>query len=399
MNALLRIAARNLFRQRRRSMLTGASIALGVMCSLFAVGFLNGTVDTMMQLTVEANIGAIQIHKKGYSDADEPLKFDLPQDDALRAKVLSVPNVKAMAPRLTFDGLLNNGQTASILIGTAIEKEQELQVCPGREEQLGTSALGANDMILGDELARNLGLQVGSTATVLAASQKGASNALDATVSGMLEVKLPTMAKMVGVMSLSFAQRLLRMPNRVTEYALSVAKLRDARATAEAIQVVLGPDYEVETWRERDPTSAAAIDRFAVVVGLIIFILFLLVGSSVVNSMLMSVQERVREIGTMMAVGVKRRQVLGIVLAEAAVLAFVASLIGALFGLALILYYGQKGVVFDIKGMKAFVVLPYATVKIVGLTVLGAEAGAIISAFYPAFKASRLSPVEALRSV
>jgi putative ABC transport system permease protein len=399
MRTLLRIAARNLLRQRRRSALTGASIVLGVACALFAMGFLGGFADTLIRLSVDSQIGAIQIHKRGYADADEPLKFDLPDDASIRDTVMAVPNVLAMAPRINFEGLLNNGKTASVLFGTAVDKKKEMQVCPGREAQLGTAELAGDDIVLGDEMATTLDLKVGSNATLLAASQRGASNALDVGIEGLLEVKIPLAAKMVGVVSVPFAQRLLRMPGRVTEYALSVKDLREVKSTAAAVQSALGDAYEVETWREREPQAAAGVDRFTVIIGIIVIILFLLVGSSVVNSMLMSVQERVREIGTMMAVGLKRRQVLAIVLAEAGVLAVGAAVLGTIIGIAIVSYLGSKGVVFQLKGAKPLEIYPRVTAVAVIRTVIGAEIGALLSALYPAFKASRLSPVEALRTV
>jgi putative ABC transport system permease protein len=399
---LLQIALRNLFRQRRRTALTGLAIAIGVCAVVFVIGFFNGVITMMMKLTVESSIGALQIHKKGYADADEPLKFDMPEDAAMLARIKAVKGVTAVAPRLMFEGLMNNGTGASVVIGTGISPVDELLVCPGRAEQFGptpfTSRQG-EDVIVGDELANALGLHVGSTATFLAPTQRGTSNALDTTIKGLLEVKLPLASKVVGIVPLDFAQSLVRMPGRVTEYAVSVTDLDLAPAIAKDLATALGVEYEVQTWREREPAAGAAIDRFAIIVTIASFALFLLIGAILMNSMLMSLQERVREIGTMMSLGVRRRQVLSIILTEASLLAFLAAAIGAVIGALIVFWLHHRGIMFVLRGAKPLQVFPYAGFALIAKAIVGAVIGAVVAALYPAFKASRLSPVEALRTL
>ena len=168
---------------------------------------------------------------------------------------------------------------------------------------------------------------------------------------------------------------------------------------ANAIQAAVGPEYEVHTWREREPGAGASIDRFNVVVAIIVSVLFLLVGSIVVNSMMMSVQERVREIGTMLSLGVRRRQVLGIILAEGVFLAFFAAALAALFGVLLVIVLQSKGVTFQIKGASPLIVYPYTTASLIARIVFGCIAGTLLASAYPAYRASRLLPVEALRTL
>jgi putative ABC transport system permease protein len=399
---LFAVALRNLLRQRRRTALTGSSIVLGVVFALFVTAFFNGMIETLMRITVESSLGAVQVHRRGHLDADEPLKVDMPEDAAMLARLRSVPGVKAVAPRLQFEGMINNGTRASVVIGTGIDPQNEYLVCPGRKDVLGAEPLtsrSGDDVIIGDELASALGLEVGSAASFLAPTQRGASNALDATIKGLTEVKLIIAAKVIGIVPLDFAQSLVRMPARVTEYAISVHDLQQVSQVANALRNELGDDYEVHTWREREPAAGAGIDRFGVIVAIVVLILFLLVGSSLVNSMLMSVQERVREIGTMMSLGVRRRQVLGIVITEASLLAFFAAVIGAVIGILIVAWLHQRGVTFAPRGSKPLQVFPFAGVSLVLKTIAGAVLGAIVAALYPAIKASRLSPVEALRTI
>lgn len=399
---LFKIALRNLFRQRRRTALTGVAVALGVCSVVFCVGFFNGVILMMMKLTVESSIGAVQIHKKGYADADLPLKFDMPEDAAMIERIKSVKGVRAVAPRLMFEGLMNNGASASVVIGTGISPKEEYEVCPGRTEQFGANPITSRkgeEVIVGEELASSLDLKVGSAATFLAPTQRGTSNALDATIKGMLEIKLPLASKVVGIVPLDFAQSLVRMPGRVTEYAVAIDDIEVAPAIAATLASTLGPEYEVQTWREREPSAAAGIDRFGIVVTIASFVLFLLVGAILMNSMLMSLQERVREIGTMMSLGVRRHQVLGIMLTEASLLGFFAATVGAIIGALIVLWLHNRGVEFVLRGAAPLIVFPFAGLSLIVKTICGAVIGAVVAALYPAFKASRLSPVEALRTL
>lgn len=402
MKELLTIAFRNLLRQRRRSALTGSIIVLGVVFALFVTSFFNGMIEMLVRLTVESSIGAVQVHKARHLDSDEPLKLDMAEDEALKQRIARVPGVKAVAPRIAFEGLLNNGSTSSVVLVTAISPSEELAVCPGRSEVIGDTLLttrSGDGVVLGRELAASLDLTPGRSATFQAPSKPGPSNALDATVSGFLDVKLPMMAKTVAVVPLDFAQSLLRMQGRVTEYAVAVDDLSAVEAVAGALATELGSDYDVQTWKQREPAASSGIARFNVIVAIVVIVLFLLVGSGLVNAMLMSVQERVREIGTMMAVGVKRRQILAIVIAEASVLALVASLVGSALGLLLVAWLHQRGVVFQFRGARPLEIYPFATAALVLKTVAGACVGAMVAAIYPARKAARLAPVDALRSV
>lgn len=403
MKQLIGIAWRNLVRQRRRSALIGVAIVVGIVAAFSLTAFFNGVIDALVRMTVEASIGAVQVHKKGHLDAEEPLKLDMPESPELVARMKAVPGVKAVAPRLMFEGMINNGTRASMVIGTGIDPQNEYAVCPGRKDVLGSKQpleTRAGDRILiGDELANAMALEVGSSPVIMAPTPKGQSNALDASIQGLVEVKLIILAKLIAVVPLDFAQSLLGMKGRVTEYAIAVDDVLRAGDVAAALRKELGDDYEVHTWGEREPGAGAAIGRFNFITAIVIFVLFLLVGSILVNAMLMSVQERVREIGTMLALGVRRRQILQIVIIEAGLLSLVAAFVGMLIGLAVVAWMHQRGIVFAPRGGKAFNVYPFAGWSLMLKTILGAVVGASIATLYPALKASRLSPVEALRSV
>src|SRR5262249_51101136 len=122
MRRLLTIAFRNVLRNKRRSALSALAIVVGVGAIIFLQGFVNSFVKNMLEDAVLAKIGALQVHRKGFLDAEQsPLERDLPDDPAFAAKLRAVPGVTAVTRRISFDGMLNNGTVSSMVVATAID--------------------------------------------------------------------------------------------------------------------------------------------------------------------------------------------------------------------------------------------------------------------------------------
>jgi putative ABC transport system permease protein len=400
MKRLIAIAMRNLLRNKRRTLLTGISVLVGVTFVVFLNGFFNGFVTTIIRGTVETQIAAIQVHRQGFLDAaSDPLKKDMP--DNLGEKIKTVPGVLAVAPRLSFEGFANNGTQASVFTAVGIDPRSEYLVCPRRDHSTGGKRFAGVDeakVFFGEQLARSLDLKPGASVSLLSATQRGNQNALDAEVAGTLTLNIPFAGKRAAVTTLGYAQQLLRMPGRVTEYAVAVNDLDRAAEVAAAVRAALGPDYDVVTWQQRDPDASAFVGRLRVILAIISVVFFVLILSGIVNTMLMSVYERVREIGTMLAVGVRRSQVMVMFLAEATALGLVTSAVGAALGGAVVFYLSRKGVMLTPPGQKPEAIYPFVTFMNVALAIAAASIGAALAALYPAFRASRLKPVDALRS-
>ena len=401
---LLKIALRNVFRNRWRSAVSALVVFVGVTLIVFLQGFINGLLENTIQDAALAKLGAIQIHRKGYLDAErDPLKLDLPATGELLAKVRAVPGVAAVTPRLTFEGMLGNGATQSMFLATAIDPASEYAVCPKRREQVadGQKPLEVDSggaALIGQQLVESLGAKPGHTLTVVSASQNGAQNALDIQVQGYLKTRIVLESKRLATVPLAFSQELLRMPGRATELAVAVTSLDQTDLVAARLREAVGPEYEVHTWRDLSPMARDMVVRMKVVLLIISVVLFLLVGTGIGNTMLMSISERVREIGTMLAVGTRRYQVMLLFLVEAATLGLVGGAIGAALGTGLVEWFGHRGITFDIPGGSRLVFFPFVSASFVALVVAAATVAAIVAALYPARKGSRLSPVEALRS-
>ena len=396
---LVTIALRNARRNRWRSAVSLLAVLVGVCAMVFLQGFIQGFIQSLAEDMVHTRIGAIRIHRAGYSEATEdPLRADLPDDPALVEKLRALPRVTAVTRRLQFDGMLSNGAIAAMFVAGAIDPATEYQVCPRRRQRVATGftpldTTHPNAVLLSGAFAGALGAEKGSSLVMSSETREHAANALEAQVHGLLADGGEMENKREMVVTLALAQELLRMPGRVTEYVLDIDELDRVDEAAAAVRAALGSGYEILTWRDL-PALRDIIDRMGMVMFFIGFILAALVVSGIVNTVLMSVYERVREFGTMMAVGVRRRQVLYLVLIESAALGLAGAALGAGLALALI-HHWSGGIHFpQTAASGVLVVIPRVGARFVTGAIALATAGAMLAALYPAWQASRLRPID-----
>jgi putative ABC transport system permease protein len=286
---------------------------------------------------------------------------------------------------------------------TAFDPVREYQVCPKRTSYVakGSRALGPEDgngVLVGKGISEALALKPGETVVMQAAGERGNVNALDLSLVGFLPSLHPAESKRLATVELRFAQELLRMKGRVTGYVLGVVELKNVDEVAARVRGALGEGYEVTTWKESDPLSLNRTRMFQAIFGFVALILCLLVATGIMNTSLMSVHERVREIGTMMAVGVRRAQISVLFLWEAVLLALASASVGAGLGLAVIAFFARNGVLGGAPGGEQALIYPHVGPFFLAGVMVFTVVGAVLSAVYPAWKASRLRPVEALRA-
>jgi len=290
-----------------------------------------------------------------------------------------------------------------MFLATAIDPAVEYEVCPQRATFL---AKGSRPLrpgtpratLIGKTLAESLGAKEGATLVMQAAGVHATANALDVTVSGFLPTNHPLVSKRLATVDLGFAQELLRMKGQVTEYVVGVADLEQVDEVAGRVRAQLGAGYEVTTWKQMDPGMWDRVNFLRYILFFVALVLFLLVATGIVNTMMMSVYERVREIGTMLAVGVRRWQVTLLFLSEAAFLGLASAVTGVGAGYAIVRALARSGVQQHAPGGDVMTYYPDVSARFLALVVGFAITGAVLAAVYPAWKASRLRPVEALRA-
>jgi putative ABC transport system permease protein len=400
MGTLFRIALRNVARNRRRTLITLAALLVGVGAAVVTRALMNGLQRAMVTNITASLTGAVQVHKAGYlkNVLSTPLSMDVPADEAFLARLRAVPGVKAVAPRLQFAGMLNAGDESLFLAATALDSEAEKAVCPNRSGAFtpGSRFDTPDGVLLGEALAQATGATLGGEAVLLAPDRDGSLNGELVHVTGATKSVMPGEPK-TAVVPLALAQRLLRMEERATELAVAVERLEDAPLVAARLREALGPEYEVHTWDELLVEVKQAQARQNAIIGAIgaVFLVLMLLG--VANTMLMSALERTREIGTMMAVGLRRGRVMALFLAESLVLGAAGGALGALLGAGLSAWLAHRGILFQAPTLSVpFDIRPFIDAGYLVRITLLATVGAALFSLYPAWRASRLRPIEAL---
>ncbi len=406
MFTVAKLALRNVFRNKGRSALTCGAIGLGVLMTMLLGGFVFGLTGIIVDDVIQGRTGAIQVHLRGYDNVKDnlPLDFDMPYGGELQTKIAAVPGVTAVSGRILFADSLNNGTRNTFVVGNAHDAATESKVCPkgsrgleGQPLTVGQDGKG----VLGFELAEALGAQLGAQMVVQAAAKDGQQNALDVEVAGTVNNNLPFESKRMVYVPLPLAQSLLKLEGRVTEYVVAIADLEQLESVAAQMQAALGAQYHVQTWKELRPQVVDIVKTQRVVLLAVCFVFLVIAVIGVMNTMLMAVLERTREIGTMMAVGVRRGRITGLFLSEAAAMALLGTGFGTTLGFAILAAIASKGgVPVTPPGSKALVqLIPAVPTWLVLVVVATTALATVLAAVYPAWRASQLRPVEALRAI
>ncbi len=400
----LTLAARNLTRNGRRTGITLLGLTLGVAAALVLQAFVAGIFSLLGGVVVQGRTGAIQVHRAGHLQADQDaLKFTLPYDEALMARIAKVPGVKAVAPRMTFEATIGNGNQSTLALVTAVDPARDGNVCPARYANEVGRPVKPDDKsvaVLGLKLADGLRAKNGDELQLLASGESGQPNLLDIKLIGKIPAATEIDARRLVITTLVQAQELLQMPGRVTEYAVALDRDDRADEMRDVLQAELGKDYQVVSWLDLLPQIRSVRTMLRAVLRSVVGVLLLLLVTAVANTMLMSVMERTREIGTMLALGMKREAIGRLLLMEASVLGGLGTLLGMSVGLGVVQVLFTVGVTFRPPGADVPSTMhPDVDMLAVVVTVAIAFVGTVLAGVGPAKRAAKLSPAECLRSV
>lgn len=401
---MFKIAFRNIFRQKRRTVLTVLTMLGGFALSSISIAWSDGSYSHLIDMFTRNQLGHVQVHAEGY--LDRPSLYKTIDDyEQVGDRIGDTPEVVAWAPRIFSAGLLSIGdKTAGVKIsGIDPVRENEatrfnLKVTEGRP----FDAKASKKCLLGEGLARTTKAGVGDSAVIVSQAADGSIANDMYEVIGLVSSGDQMTDQRSFYLHLDDAQELLVLEGRVHEIAVIGTDLDEIDALVEGLKnSISNPELAVETWQQfaRGFYKAMKADRQGT--WIMLFIIVLVVAVGVLNTVLMTVMERRREYGVLRAVGTAPGQVFRLVLAEVLILGVLSCLLGAVSAFAV--NYGLSntgikmaesftygGVVFD----TLYTEINAHSYWIPALCVIFS---ALLVSIYPATKAARIAPARAMR--
>jgi putative ABC transport system permease protein len=407
---LIRMAWRNVWRNRRRTVIAVIAIALGLVLMLFFDGLLGGAKQAIYGNTVKLQGGNVQVHAPGYREKAKRLPL-LPLADpgtAVQA-ALAQPKVVAASQRIETSGMVSSREATMPVVITGIEPEREAPVSLAAENVVQGRYLTASDedvLLIGHALAKNLEVAVGDRVTLVGRATHEQMRRRTMTVVGIYDMGIPEVEKRMVYVSLLEAQTLFDLRDQATEVVVFLERVGEEPPVVESLQAAL-PGYEVDAWDTVNPETRQMMEMEDQVMGIFGLIILLIAGVGILNLMLMAVFERTREIGLVAAMGLKRREIVVLFLLEGVLIGLLGALVGGALGGLINAYYGQIGLEWagaSAEYSELAALLGGRIYFSIGLDVLLNRALTVViiaalASLYPAWQASKREPAEALHYV
>ena len=411
----LRIAWKNLLRYQRRTLLTSLLITVGIVAVLLFIS-VSGSFKAMMigQIT-DSMLGHIQIHKRGYvSSIDSlPLHMNMPPRMVEKAKdaLAELDNVEAYSERIKFGAMFSNFTETTNIRLNAVVPEDEAKTAPllvnriidGEKEG---ALLTKGKILVPEIIAKGLKVKPGDTVVLVANNKDGSVNGLTFQVQGILE-GISGPGGRDGYMHIDDARSLLRFEeDDVSEIVIRVKDPSKLEKTFTSLNKTMSqyinkqdkPAFEVHKWEKLSPFSNIAdmIDMLTLFIKIMLVSIVLI---SIMNVMVMAVYERIREIGTISAIGTRPGRILSLFVTEGFLLGLVGTVAGTLISLITIAVLNAKQLTFDFGRQSGLVLTPSISISDILTICVVVIAVAILASVQPAWKASRMDPIKALRHV
>jgi ABC-type lipoprotein release transport system permease subunit len=402
---LIKLAWRNLWRNRGRTSITIAAIFFAVILSVTASSLKTGIFDNLVKNVVSFYTGYIQVHKKGYQD-EQILDNSFIASSSTEQKILSQKNIEGIAPRLESFALASSGNITKgcMIVGIVPLKEDKITFL--QNKLIDGNYLSENDhaVLLGQGFAERLKLHVHDTIVLIGQGYHGSTAAGKYPVKGILRFGSPQLNDKILFLPLSAAQDFFDAGGLITSYILSIRDEKSIDLTTANIQSKIGSDYEVMSWGELMPDIRQHIRTDSNNMKVVQGVLYLLICFGIFSTLLMLMVERRFEMGMLVAIGMKKGKLMILLFIESILTVLAGCVGGIMVSIPLVFYLNKNPIRIGGETAKAYerfgfeAVFPTSTDASIfiyqGIVVL--IIGILLSS-YPLYKVIRLNPVTAMK--
>jgi len=403
---LLKIAWRNIWRNKRRSLIVLSSVIVGVIAAILVDGLSNGMLEQMLFNQINSNVSHIQIHKKGFYDNKTVQNYIPDYKKAVQA-VKNNPSVKYYSERVITFGLLSSASNSSGVYINGINPEQEQNVTDISKSIVEGSYLRGEgrDIVIGKSLAEKLGVGIGGKVVAMSNTPDGSVGSDVFRVKGIYETFSSEFDRINIYIPIGKAQQMLDIGANVHEIAIITTDYEQAGKVRNEIASKLDGGYEVLSYIDLLPMLILQMDFYKETMIIFNLIIGLALIFGIINVMLMSVLERIREFGVLMSIGMKNSKLFTMIITESFIIGLIGTVLGIGLGLLIQWPLSNTGLNLSMfaESLKSFgvgaIIYPETTVENLTSLIIMIPLIAVIAAVYPAIKAIKLEPVYAIRYV
>ncbi len=408
---LTTIAARNIMRNKRRSILSIGAIAMAAMSIVFLFSFLEGMKNDLAGNLQTYYTGEIRVRHSNYGKYEylTPLHLRIESYENILNIIERNGSVQTVSPRIRFPaGIYRNKEIYRALgMGVDFQREKSYQDIESHIIKGRLPEMGKKETLLGADLAREIGVTTGDKITILATTMRRGSNAVTLRITGIASFPVESFNKKYLLIPLDKAQKLLRMGDSITEIIMKLKKGSSSIRVSEQLNTALRAagreELEIKSWEEI-PTSYSFIETASSMYNFIALFFFILASSVIINTTMMVIHERKREIGTIGAMGMTGGEIVRLFFIETVLLSTAGSLIGVILGIGVTLPLSVTGIHFGkaMEGVSMEIsnsIYPALNLKSTALVFVYSVCMASLATLIPSIKAARVKPVEALRNI
>lgn len=399
---LLKMAFRNLGRNRRRSFFSALALAMGLALLLLLASFVEGEMGSIIDLTTRLESGHLQVRAKTYDQNKTSLKWqDLLENPAqIAAQIASLDPVQVATPRLFASGIVSVGSETSGVRVMGIDPLSDANA-PFRDGLLSGEFLTPEDregILIGYPLAERMGLKAGDKINLSVNTSNGDVDEQMFVVRGVYSTKSGGFDRVTVFLPLAKAQAITQTDNHASTIFVL---LKDKALTGVVAAAIGSPNYQVLTWEDMNELILQTEQMANGYIYILYLIVLAITASVIINTLVMAVFERTREIGILASLGMKGRQIMAMFLTESGLLAVGGIMMGLIMGVLVVAYFTRYGFYIGNMGITGLLISDTIYTKLtwqdtVNLTVLTFII-ALLAGLYPAMMASRMDPVQALR--